>query len=140
MTKLSNVVAKTVVFDEHSKVLLIRRSATDARRPLEWDMPGGFVEEGESYITATAREIHEEAGLVIPEKAINIVWASAAFTDYGNVVWVFFVARTKHGAIKLSNEHDKAIWVSLDDAIKQVTYPLQQKVLKYIKSHHLLPR
>lgn len=140
MTKLSNVVAKTVVFDEHNKVLLIRRSASDVRRPLEWDMPGGFVEEGESYITATAREIREETGLVVPERDINIVWADSAYTDYGNVVWIYFVARAKHGAIKLSDEHDKSIWVTLDEALKHVTYPLQHGVLKYIKSHKLLPR
>jgi len=48
------------VFDEHARILLIRR-----RDNALWAMPGGWADVGESAAEMTAREMREETGLVV---------------------------------------------------------------------------
>lgn len=59
--KIPAVAADCVVFDEHDRLLLIRRR----RPPFEgqFALPGGFVEYGEPTETAASRELSEETGL-----------------------------------------------------------------------------
>jgi 8-oxo-dGTP diphosphatase len=61
-----------IVFDEHGRLLLIRRR-NDPGSGL-WSLPGGRVEPGESDETAVIRELREETGLdVIPGTVIGTV-------------------------------------------------------------------
>ncbi len=59
--KFPRVAVDCVVFDEHDRLLLIRR-----RNPPfagQFALPGGFVEYGERTETAASRELAEETGL-----------------------------------------------------------------------------
>jgi 8-oxo-dGTP diphosphatase len=54
-------VAAGVVFrDGASRILMIRPTYKSY-----WDLPGGYVEVGESPRTAAAREVHEELGVAV---------------------------------------------------------------------------
>jgi 8-oxo-dGTP diphosphatase len=53
--------AEVVVRDEKGRVLLGRRAFEPAKGL--WDLPGGFVEEGEDPIAALRREVREETAL-----------------------------------------------------------------------------
>ncbi len=52
---------KIFLKNKDGKILALRRSATDPRRPLTWDLPGGSIEEGEVMQDALNREIFEVA-------------------------------------------------------------------------------
>lgn len=59
----STPTASALCVDERGRVLLARR-AHDPRRDL-WDLPGGFLEEGEHPLEGLRRELREETGLEV---------------------------------------------------------------------------
>jgi 8-oxo-dGTP diphosphatase len=65
------VAAGALVFDEEGRILLVKPGYKDG-----WEIPGGYVEPGESPRAACSREIEEEVGLQVPVGAHLIVdWA-----------------------------------------------------------------
>lgn len=58
-------VAAGALFVDGSRVLLVRKTYGD-----RWDIPGGYVDRGESPTEACEREIREELGI---ERAVNRV-------------------------------------------------------------------
>ncbi len=139
MRNLSRVVAKAVLFDEDSKVLLIRRSVTDHRRPLQWDTPGGAVDEGEDYTSGLSREVKEETGIDVTQNTLRIVYSTSDMTEKGNVVWVYYVCRVKNAKPILSEEHDAFKWVSYEKIFENLEYDRQIAAFTYIKKHSLFP-
>jgi 8-oxo-dGTP diphosphatase len=64
-----------VILDEEGKVLLVRH--TYGR--LNWELPGGMSEPGESVVETTLREVEEETGLtVIPERLTGLYYEPEA--------------------------------------------------------------
>ena len=59
----SKPTASGLVLDDEGRILLARR----AREPdaSKWDLPGGFLEEGEDPRAALRRELNEETGLEV---------------------------------------------------------------------------
>jgi ADP-ribose pyrophosphatase YjhB (NUDIX family) len=68
----SEPTASALCFDEEGRVLLSRRAGA----PYEgyWDLPGGFLEEGEHPLDAVRRELKEEAGVEIEPLEYLGVW------------------------------------------------------------------
>lgn len=61
-------------FDAEGRILLVRPSYKSG-----WDLPGGYVEIGETPVQAAAREVHEELGIKPPIGALLVAdWAPAA--------------------------------------------------------------
>lgn len=67
------VAAGALLFDRDGRVLLVR----PAYKPM-WDIPGGYVEAGESPLGACIREIAEELGITAHEGRLLVIdWAPA---------------------------------------------------------------
>jgi 8-oxo-dGTP pyrophosphatase MutT (NUDIX family) len=135
-------VAKIVLISQKqdNRLLLLRRSSTDSRRALQWDLPGGKVEPGESLNEAAIRECREETGLKLFPSQLTLVYTKHRVFDdvrpLRSVNWLFFRAYAdfpKTTAIELSFEHDDYQWLELEQAIKVIEYPLHIEALKFIQ-------
>lgn len=132
------VVAKVVLVNAEGKILQLRRSESDVRRPLEWDIPGGHTEGNEFAAEAAARETLEEAGIAVDPHSLKLSFAmTEAVSEERSVTWLFFVGYTTKTDVVLSHEHVEFAWVSLGEAIAKIDYGRQKRALAYIAENKL---
>jgi 8-oxo-dGTP diphosphatase len=86
MTTRKLVVAGLIIGDD-GRVLITQRRA-DQALPLQWELPGGKVEAGESPVAALVRELREELGVGV---AVGRIWDVLfhAYPDFDLVMLVY---------------------------------------------------
>lgn len=140
----TDIVLKTLLFNSDGKLLLLRRSETDARRPLQWDFPGGLQDQGETLETGAIREVKEETGINVSDLDLIFTktelgkWIDDKGSHERNVIRIYFLAKTIDENVILSFEHDKFCWVSVDEAQELIIYPRHLEVLEYVKTNKLV--
>jgi 8-oxo-dGTP pyrophosphatase MutT (NUDIX family) len=134
----NHVVAKVLLVNPENQVLILRRSESAPRRPLEFDIPGGWVDEGEDFLTAAVRETDEEVGISVKPEELELVYTHTKHLDVGNTSWLFFVAKINQTEVKISHEHDQSEWVTLDQAIEKIPYKVQNDFLAYVRDNNLI--
>lgn len=133
------IVVKALLFDTQDRLLLVRRSKTAPRRPLEWDFPGGFVDdEDESFQHAALREVAEETGLKVINDQLHLAYTESEKHVLGDkasdVSWLYFKGQVENTNVTLSFEHDDATWVSLEKASELIKYDTQLRAIKYLQN------
>ena len=119
----------------------MRRSGTDTRRPLQWDFPGGQLEEGEDLKEGIKREIFEESALSVSE--LSPIWSTTKHrvwdTGEASIVFIFYKARVPGSSsdVKISNEHDMFQWLPITEASRLFEYDLHREVMTYIVDNQL---
>jgi 8-oxo-dGTP diphosphatase len=89
------VAAGALFFDDQGNVLIVKPSYKDG-----WEIPGGYVEPGESPRAACIREVKEEIGLTVSPGAHLVVdWAPAA-TEGDKLLFVFDGGALSDGDLK----------------------------------------
>ncbi|MFI6160311.1 NUDIX domain-containing protein [Micromonospora haikouensis] len=78
------VAAGALFFDDEGRVLLVRPSYKN-----HWDIPGGYVEPGESPRAACIREIAEELGLTVQVGPLLVVDWAPAESEGDKLLFVF---------------------------------------------------
>ena len=102
-----NKVSKVVIMADGGKVLILKRapeSVSDAS-PWEWDLPGGHVQEDESFIEAAVREVEEEVQL-----SLNKLQQFYMDSSIGKET-CFYSCKSWSGKPTLSSEHTDYVWV-----------------------------
>jgi len=135
----TDIVLKTLVINSEGRLLLLRRSETDNRRPLQWDLPGGMMDEGEILEQGAAREVKEESGIELTDQ-LKVIFSKAEVASWDdqnghhgrNVVRIYFVAYVEVATVILSYEHDMQSWVSFEDALDMIEYDRHKEVIQYI--------
>jgi 8-oxo-dGTP pyrophosphatase MutT (NUDIX family) len=110
------VVAKAFIFDANDNVLLLRRSKTHPSHAFHHDLPGGEVEEGEDALTATVREILEEAGLEVAPELLELKRESTSPEGYRHVLFVTRLSASKPPVV-ISWEHDQSEWLPVHEVL-----------------------
>lgn len=96
------VAAGALFFDDQGRVLLVKPNYKDG-----WDIPGGYVEPGETPIEACEREVLEELGLTRKVQRLLVVdWAPSA-KEGDKVLFVFDGGALPVGLEELELQHDE---------------------------------
>ena len=121
------VAAGALFVDDQGRVLLVHPTYKET-----WDIPGGYVERGESPAAACRREVKEELGLDRPPlRLINVDWAPSD-QEGDKLLFLFDCGPlgTDEERIRLDGaELDRWAWVALDQldryAIDRITNRLR---------------
>jgi 8-oxo-dGTP diphosphatase len=116
MTKLVlRVAAKAVIVNKAGKVLVVREARTydEGTNIGIYGIPGGRLEEGESYEDGLAREAKEETGLEVSGQYPIYVgeWRPKIKDVQLQIIAIFTVCKAKTTKVVLSDEHDDYKWV-----------------------------
>jgi ADP-ribose pyrophosphatase YjhB (NUDIX family) len=109
------------VFVAYEKSLLWVRRAIEPKQGA-WAIPGGYVEQGETLQEGAARELREEAGVVIPPD--DLVLYMLGSLTFINQVYVGFRARVDYPDCDPGRESLECAFFSRRDCPWQdVAYP-----------------
>lgn len=107
------VAAGVLFFNDDGRVLLVHPTYKDT-----WDVPGGYVERGESPAAGCRREISEELGLDRkPLRLLSIDWAPSD-SEGDKLLFLFDCGHlgADEARIRLDgNEIDRFEWVALEE-------------------------
>lgn len=118
--------------ERDGEFLALRRAAEPLQG--EWNMPGGFVEPGESGPEAIAREVLEETGLEIEAGGVIGIFASryGRAEDATAIFDVAYRCRLVGGEMQVSDESLEAGWFMLDD-FPQPAFEGERKALEALR-------
>jgi 8-oxo-dGTP diphosphatase len=99
--------AGALFFDDEGRVLLVHPTYKDT-----WDIPGGYVERGESPAAACRRELKEELGLDrTPWRLLAVDWAPSG-SEGDKLLFLFDCGELGQDRITLDDrELDRWEWV-----------------------------
>jgi len=90
-------------------VLILLRGESDPWMPLHWGLPGGHVEDGESYVEGAARELSEETDIHLDISELRYV--DYLRTPEGRIcVFGAYLDYEPHVDL-LDGEHEASEWV-----------------------------
>jgi 8-oxo-dGTP diphosphatase len=120
------VAAGALFIDADGRVLLVHPTYKDT-----WDIPGGYVERGESPAAACKREVLEELGIDrAPARLSAIDWAPHE-REGDKLLFIFDcgVMGSDESRIRLdTNELDQWAWVAVDDLDRYLIPRLARRV------------
>jgi ADP-ribose pyrophosphatase YjhB (NUDIX family) len=108
-----NPAVTAFAFVERDEAYLVLERGQEPYRG-RWELPGGFVEAGESPAEAVRREVFEETGLRIETPTILGAYTSRYGDDGKWTVDVAFHCQAPSGELSLSAESSGAAWVSIE--------------------------
>jgi ADP-ribose pyrophosphatase YjhB (NUDIX family) len=107
--------ACAICVDAEGRVLLARR----AREPSKglWDLPGGFLDEGEEPLEALVRELSEETGLEIEPARLLGIWSDWYGDGPGarSTLVLVWVARVVSGRQNPADDVSELRWFAPDE-------------------------
>jgi 8-oxo-dGTP diphosphatase len=110
--------ASGALFVDHDKILLVRKTYGN-----RWDIPGGYVDRGESPASACEREVCEELGLDRTVKRLLIHDWAPNDAEGDKVLYIFDCGELGDDErnIRLDSvEIDKTEWVTVNDLARYV--------------------
>jgi 8-oxo-dGTP diphosphatase len=120
------VAAGALFFDEQGRVLLVHPTYKDT-----WDVPGGYVERGESPAAACRREIAEELHLDrTPHRLLSVDWAPNE-GEGDKLLFLFDCGSLRDDAERIvldGRELDRWRWVALDELEKYVIDRIARRI------------
>lgn len=109
------VAAKALVVNNEGNVLILREATTyeEGTNIGRYHLPGGRLEPGEAFYDGLKREVNEETGLLVESLYPLFVgeWRPTIKSVPTQIVAVFMLCKTTATDVRLSEEHDQALWI-----------------------------
>lgn len=113
-------------FDDDGRIMLVHPTYKDT-----WDLPGGYVERGESPAAACRRELAEELHIDrMPLRLLSVDWAPSE-REGDKLLFLFDCGSLgkEAGKVQLDgDELDRWEWVSIDELEKYVIPRLARRI------------
>jgi ADP-ribose pyrophosphatase YjhB (NUDIX family) len=123
--------ASALVTDDRGRLLMARR-AIDPYRGM-WDLPGGFLEEGEDPVAALRRELREETGLEIEPFELLGAFVDWYGPERGEGVQatlnLYWTARAVSGDACPADDVGELQWFEPDDLPDELAFSNLRRVL-----------
>lgn len=130
-TPVVHVVAG-VLFDKGRDAVLMAQRASHKSHPLEWEFPGGKMEEGETPERALRRELKEEIGVGISDME-PAGFASYAYPDR-HVILLLYLVREWRGEPE-ALDHAALQWVKIEDLPGFAVLPADKPLIEALKCY-----
>jgi ADP-ribose pyrophosphatase YjhB (NUDIX family) len=131
----ANSVPAVQALVEQDGRLLLGRRALEPRRGF-WDLPGGFLEEGEAPLDGLRRELREETGLEI---AVG-PFVAAVVDPYGDrfVLGLTWRARAVAGVAEANDDVAELRWFAADELphADEFAFPSQPGLVALWRDEH----
>ena len=124
---LFQVFVAAVIFDEQSKILLVKSTY---KRVYPWGVPGGSLEYGEIPDVAIAREVLEETGFSVEVKKLLFIK-----TWLPDRVGIYFLCEVRDGIFRPNEEVSEMKYFPLED-LPEVT-PLDRELIMNLRKLEL---
>jgi ADP-ribose pyrophosphatase YjhB (NUDIX family) len=113
------------LLERDGRVLLGKRKH-EPRRGF-WDVPGGFLEEGEDALDGLRREFREETGIEVEP----LEWFAASVDDYDtySVLGLTWLVRGE-GEPVAADDVEELAWFGRDELPAEMAFPSQNDVLR----------
>ena len=103
---------RVILTDQDGKILILKRSTDSKTNPGKWELPGGKVNQEESFDHALIREVYEETNLKIALE--HVVGASEQNLHIIRAVHIIMTGKIIEGELNLSSEHEGYAWVTIE--------------------------
>jgi ADP-ribose pyrophosphatase YjhB (NUDIX family) len=119
------------VLEREGRVLIGRRKIEPRRG--HWDLPGGFLEEGETPLDGLRREFLEETGIEIDP----VEWLGAAVDPYDStfvlgLTWLV----VGEGEPVAADDVQELAWFGPEDVPREMAFPSQSALLRRWAERH----
>ena len=118
-----------LIFDPAGRLFLMRSHKWAGK----YVVPGGHVELGEMLEAALRREVAEETGLVIYDVtfiAVQEFIYDSAFWKRRHFLFFDYACRTDSIEVRLNDEAQEYVWVTVDEALRMPTEPYTEKAIR----------
>lgn len=116
--KDTDQVGLVIVLDSQERVLILKRSEEVGYGANKWSIPGGHIQEGETYEEGAIRETKEETNLNVSNLE--------HFKTTGRLH--YYIAHGFTGKLKINFEHTDTAWIRYED-LEKYDFVEETKVL-----------
>ena len=103
---------RVLLADQDGKILILKRSTDSKTNPGKWELPGGKVNQDESFDHALIREVYEETNLKISLE--HVIGAAEQNLHIIRAVHIIMSGKIDEGELTLSSEHEGYAWVLIE--------------------------
>lgn len=110
-----------------SDVLIVKRKQSEG--DLQWQFPGGVIENNESELQAVVREIYEETGC-----EIDVVKPlGKRLHPYTKKIISYWICQYRNGNLVISDDDLEDVkWINKTDLLQYFTTSVYEPVLSYL--------